>query len=144
MNSSARRAFLLGWAGVLPFLISAMCILSPDLRVIAVHAMLLYAALILSFLGGVHWGIELNKLEKSEILFSGYFVSVVPALLGFLSFFLKPSMGLIVLSIGFFGLLSYDLRCVRKGDAPDWYAKLRIQLTAVVLICLLVAVTSLE
>lgn len=62
--SALHRATLLrrlGWAGVLPQLVLVVMIASgaPSLHWAAVASATLYAALILSFIGGIWWGIAL-------------------------------------------------------------------------------------
>jgi hypothetical protein len=51
-------AWALGIAGLLPFVASAagLWLLAPDWASFAALALLTYAAVIVSFLGGIHWG----------------------------------------------------------------------------------------
>lgn len=141
MASHLNVALGLGWAGVLPFVTSAVLVWAPSMFETAVHAILYYGAIILSFLGGVHWGIEL-KSEKTVPVVLGYFLSIVPSLVAFFALFLQTFFALLMLAIGFLGLLIYDRQRARQGYAPDWYAKLRLQLTTAVLFCLLSALIA--
>ena len=53
----------LGYAGVLPFVacVLAVALLEGEGRAFAVRALVAYGAVILSFLGAVHWGLLLRQ-----------------------------------------------------------------------------------
>ncbi|MFC7474774.1 DUF3429 domain-containing protein [Dankookia sp. GCM10030260] len=57
-----RPTLWLGLAGLLPFLGTALLAWTapPDWRGVALHALAAYGAVILSFLGAVHWGLALR------------------------------------------------------------------------------------
>lgn len=142
MKSLPRVPFVLGWAGVLPFLACAILVWSPLMHEAALQGILLYGAIILSFLGGVHWGLELRQSESQITLGSGYSLSVIPALVAFLAFYFQSFLSLLIIAMGFLGLLVHDLQRVREGRVPAWYGVLRLQLTTAVLLCLLSAVIA--
>lgn len=100
-----------------------------------------YGACILSFMGGVQWGVLLPR-EDSHVPFFRYLVSVLPALLAFLCLLIPSRPGLIGLIAGFLALLAYDLSTVRQGLAPRWYASLRVQLTLAVVALLGISVLA--
>lgn len=135
-----RAAFLLGWAGVIPFAgLSLAAALDLDLLPAAPQVLLVgYGACILSFMGGAQWGLTtagpLNP--RSGLRFGS---AVLPALLAWLTLFLAWKPALCLLAAGFGLLLAYDLATVRAGLAPPWYGALRIQLTAAVILLLLAA-----
>lgn len=145
MTTFSKIAYALGWAGVIPFLLAAFLVWFPllDLRESAVRILCLYGGIIFSFLGGVHWGLELRQREKSASLISGYIISVIPSLVAFAAVFMPPFLGLMILSVGFVGMVIYDYRMLIRKNAPDWYVNLRIQLTTVVFICLFSALVAL-
>ena len=132
-----RPAMVLGGAGVLPFvgLTGALAFGLGDLEQVS-GALRLYGAIILSFMGGVHWGIA---TKRSEDRASPYVVSVLPALWAFAMAFPPAPMGLAGMAVGFAALVAYDLRFVRQGDLPQWYGRLRLWLTTVVCLCLVSA-----
>ena len=136
-----RPAFLLGWAGVLPFaLLTAAAVLGFDpLSLDARAALLAYGAAILSFLGGVQWGVLLPRSPGEASLPWRYGVSVLPALLACLCLLVPHRLGLVGLAAGLAGLLVYDLSTLRSGLAPGWYGTLRLQLTGAVVVLLAVA-----
>lgn len=133
---------LLGWSGVLPFAgLSAALVAGADLPMIeASDALRGYAVIILSFMGAVHWGLALSAVaerstpDRTEAwLYAG---SVVPALAGFLALLVGWSAGLALLAVSFIALFAVDARLVRAGIAPRWYLRLRLHLTAAVVVCL--------
>lgn len=134
---------LLGWAGVAPFAFfaaaSALDIhpwsLDPKLALRA------YGACILSFMGGVQWGILLPQ-EAGHAPFSRYLVSVLPALLAVVCLIIPNAPGLIGLTAGFLALPAYDMSTVSQGLAPGWYASLRVQLTLAVVALLSLAMLA--
>ena len=106
-----------------------------------VSVLALYAAVILSFMGAVHWGLAMAEFGGHRDTAWSYIVSVLPALLGWFALaFLPIGAALGVIAFGFGLLLLYDLRALRLDRAPAWYAKLRWPLTLVVVPCLLLAI----
>lgn len=72
-----RLAFLLGLSGLLPQILAAAISLHPPHAAFGQFVAFLYAALILSFLGGLWWGIAAASPAAPRWL---YLVSVVPSL----------------------------------------------------------------
>ncbi|BCX19300.1 MAG: hypothetical protein KatS3mg117_2982 [Geminicoccaceae bacterium] len=130
-------AALLGFAGLLPFVAGALAALAGGpLGPWASAALLAYAAVILSFMGGVHWGLAMSAERPSWLR---YGASVVPALLGWAALLLGGRFGFLLLVASFASLLAYDLGAVRAGEAPAWYPRLRWPLTTGVVLTLLLA-----
>jgi Protein of unknown function (DUF3429) len=97
-----------------------------------------YSAIILSFMGAVHWGLAMADVHVLRV--SGYIVSVIPALVGWFAIsFLPLPVALRVIAAAFALLLLFDLRAVRIAQAPAWYGRLRVPLTLVVVPALLIA-----
>lgn len=139
---------LLGLAGLIPFIWGAITVLLPDLglwtaqvigpRFAGPYVMLFYGAVILSFMSGVLWGFA-TQLEGRQAA-SGYALSTLPALWAFFMTGGGPTGAGISLMAGFAGLLGLDWLFWRYGVAPNWWMRLRILLTTVVLICLSIGV----
>jgi hypothetical protein len=88
-----------------------------------------YGACILSFMGAVHWGLEMA--EHGGRFPTRYAVSVLPSLLATVSLLLpRMEHGLVVEAAGLVGLLAYDIWSVRRGRVMRWYLPLRVSLTA--------------
>jgi hypothetical protein len=140
MKEIPSLAFWLGWAGVIPFAALAALVAAGGGAGIdataALRAVVCYGVIILSFMGGVQWGLEMERGDGDG---SGFVASVVPALLAFAVTFIDPAAALAVLAAGFMLLLVYDLRRVRAGIGPAWYGRLRMQLTTAVVLSLLAA-----
>lgn len=131
----------LGGFGLLPFVAGAALVVGSDVTWV-MHALRYYAAVILSFMGGVHWGLAIADFGGGADRSSSWMRlggSVLPALFAWLGLLLLPVPGLLVTAAAFAILLLGDLLAVRKGMAPLWYARLRLPLTAVVVVCLITA-----
>ncbi len=143
--------WLLGLSGLLPFVGLALLLsgafsdldrlrglLSPDA---AGNALLTYAAIILSFMGGAQWGLSMRAPSReANSAQLGYVVSVMPALLAWFAILLSPpAAAMLIMAAGFCALLAFDLTTVRNGIAPAWYPALRFPLTIMVTLSLIVS-----
>ena len=137
----------LGGLGALPFATLALASVVADgsVREFLSLALALYGAVILSFLGGVHWGLAIAGQGQSKvdsISARRLSFSVVPALAGWGALFLPTPFGLSVLAAAFVGMLLFDLEACQKGETPPWYPKLRVPLTIVVAASLLIGAVA--
>ncbi|MGE5267452.1 MAG: DUF3429 domain-containing protein, partial [Deltaproteobacteria bacterium] len=114
MKEIPSPAFWLGWAGVIPFATLAALVVANGGAGIdaatALRALISYGVIILSFMGGVQWGLEMTREDGSG---PGFLASVMPALIAFAVSFIDPAAALAILAAGFILLLIYDLRRVR-------------------------------
>jgi hypothetical protein len=132
-----KPAFVLGFLGAVPFVALALAALTGGaLGAWALAALLAYGAIILSFMGGVHWG---WAMAADEPTFARLGASVVPSLLGWAGFLLGGAIGFLVVAAGFAALLWLDLQAIAEGRAAAWYRQLRWPLTVIVVLSLLVA-----
>ena len=139
-----RAPLLLGLAGLIPFLWGALTVVSPDLaqwgmntlgpRFIAPFVLLNYGVIILCFMSGVLWGFA-TRSEGSQAAL-GYTLSVIPALWAFFMVGGGAAQSAVYLMAGFTGLLALDWSFWRQELAPEWWMRLRILLTTVVVACL--------
>lgn len=123
LDDTRRTALALGYAGLIPFVFLAtdplfFGMIEPAL---AERALLAYAAIILSFLGGVVWGRVMGQTGAGMALV----ISNAAALLGWVAVLIGGAMGLVLAAIGFALILLYDLR----SGLPDWFRRLRIYLS---------------
>lgn len=136
----------LGAAGLIPFVgLAAGIATGLDLGWGAdalARALALYGALILSFLGGVRWGIAVVT-EEQDAARRGYLIAVVPSLLAWATFLLAPGAQLWVLCAlhVVLGLLDYGLVC--REEAPEWFGRLRLGLSGVAALSLGIAAAML-
>lgn len=124
---------LLGYGGLIPFIVMAiLSIAEPAHGIIYRGALLLYGAVILSFVGAIHWGAAMFATELSnKTRRACYLWSVVPALMGWSTYILAPVPSAMLLVLGF--LLQYwrDLSIREAVAWPGWYLPLRVRLTMV-------------
>ena len=138
-----RAPFLLGLAGLLPFLAGAANSLGLTGGIgfpAAPHPMALmgegptllvaYATVILSFMSGILWGFATRSGRGAF-----YVLSVVPALWAFFTIG-DPQDQLVRFMAGFLILSLIEQLYIRAGLTPDWWQPLRSGLTIVVLLCL--------
>lgn len=139
MDSSKDAAALpagaqaLGLAGLVPFVAAALAtLLLPEAgqRELAGRVLLGYGAVILSFLGGVHWGLVLR--DRPAQPFRPLAIGVLPSLLGWGSLFLPHEQALAVQVACFGGFWLYEHRVLGPAVLPAEYLALRRWLTLAV------------
>ena len=140
-SATPSAARWLGLAGLIPFAAAAGAGMVPvaPLHDLALQALLAYGAVILSFLGGIRWGLATAMVEDPAALSGPLCASVLPALLGWFALLVPASAGLIVLALGFAAMLLADLRLTM---APPWYRSLRLPLSAGAITALLVGLVT--
>ncbi len=134
--------YLLGLLGLVPFIYfsfidSYFAIFNIEDRLTFI---ITYAAIILSFLGGIHWGIGMlnrNHADPSIESKLRFFISVIPSILGWVSIFLYEYHAIMLLTLSFLLILLYDFISFRLNNFFQWYLFLRIILTFIVITSLL-------
>ena len=131
-----KPAVWLGFAGLIPFFLAAAIGLLPaaPLHDLSLQALLAYGAVILSFLGGIRWGLAIATTEPAD-LFGPLLLSVSPALLGWIALLVSTPIGLVLLALSFAAMLIADLRL---STAPHWYRSLRLPLSIGAVVTLLI------
>ena len=132
-------AKILGYAGLLPFIFIPILIIIGlmDAYLGYIH-FVQYSAIILSFMGGIHWLDALQNRRKNHQLFA----SMLPSIIAWLALvFLDGSLLLGVLSLAHLGVLIYDKYALAlKKDILIDYIQMRVLLTTVVVISHLIMV----
>ncbi len=120
---------LLGFGGLAPFGLAALGTHS-GIDALVLYGFLggtAYGAVILSFLGAVHWGLAMQG-DRSHYW---YVWSITPALFGFASLLLFDVEMRVVALIPLFALTwLVDGQAAKYGLIPNWYMRLRSTLTA--------------
>lgn len=124
-------ALAVGAAGLIPF--AALGIGSwfaaPDAAALMLRHLCAYGAVVLAFVGALHWGfailVPMDDFERPRVL--GW--SVVPALVGWMALMLPLRAGMILLIVMFLVHYAMDRRLARMASLPVWYLKLRLWLT---------------
>ena len=136
LNTTAE---IVSYAGVVPFV---LCLLGVALlpsygqRELAQRIAIAYGAVVLAFIGAVHWGLALaGRMTWRPVRVAG---SIVPAPLGVAGILLGGQRGLALLVVGFGVFWLYEHRSV-GAELPAAYLSLRRNLSLVV--CTLLALT---
>lgn len=133
-----RLVAALGYGGLLPFIgLAAASLLGVSPGATA-RALLAYGAVILSFVGALHWAFAmvLPQLPESRRGWM-YAWSTVPALLAWPALLLEPRVGSVILVVAFAIHYLQDRRLVALATLPSWYLPLRLRLSTVAVLCLL-------
>ena len=135
-NKTPPAALWLGYAGLLPFFAGAVLSLpiAAGFRAWGTLLLIGYGAIILSFMGGIHWGAAMTRDDATQASLGK---SVMPSLVALLAFIVGGPFGLVILSLGFAGQLAWDESETKIGHVPGWYPSLRRPLTALVAVSLI-------
>ena len=136
----------LGYGGLLPFAaLAGIGWWAPGTPLWGT-ALLAYGAVILSFVGALHWGFAMVLPGLGAAQRQGLWLwSVVPALLAWPAVLWAAPGAALLLVAGFAAHWLRDWRLVAQTGAalPPWYLGLRTRLTLVACLCLLVGAGAL-
>ena len=126
----ARR---LAYAGLLPFVVGTLLIWVVNEQALSYVALGLsaYAALIISFLGGIHWGVGFAQARPPALLFSW---GVVPSLLAWVAVMMPAHAGLVLSGAMLVACYLVD-RKIYPGQGLARWLTLRFRLSAVAALC---------
>ncbi|KAK4986729.1 hypothetical protein LTR50_005107 [Elasticomyces elasticus] len=147
------QAYYIGMAGVLPYLATSLStvycaweinhnanygtgfLMSDHTAELALHILeplqAGYGAVIISFLGAIHWGLEFAGYGGSHG-YRRYAIGVVAPAVAWPTILLPAEYALITQFLAFNFLYYVDSRATRRGWAPPWYSVYRFVLTFVV------------
>ncbi|PNS16407.1 Transmembrane protein 69 [Sphaceloma murrayae] len=148
-----REAYYVGMAGVLPYLATSVstifCAYEVNLASTAGSGLFLsgrtaeallhiieplqigYGAVIISFLGAIHWGLEFAGYGGHQG-YSRYAIGVVAPAVAWPTIFFPAETALIAQFLAFNFLYYTDSRATQRGWAPPWYSVYRFVLTFIV------------
>ena len=144
-TQTTRTAWLLGLAGLIPFFVAALGVAAgpEEWRGFARGALLGYGAVILSFLGAVHWGLALRApAEEASFGPARLALGVVPSLLAWLALLLPEAPAFAVLVAGLLGTAAAEQWGALRGLVPRGYLTLRWLLSVCAALALIAAWTS--
>ena len=125
-NALAHR---LGYLALLPFVLGALAIwfVRADARGYATAALSAYAAVIVAFLGGIHWGFGFRAGTPDARLFGW---GVVPSLVACTALLMQASAALVIHGVMLVACYLVDRKVYPRQGAAAWLT-LRFRLTAV-------------
>ena len=96
-----------------------------------------YCAIILSFLGGIRWGLGMvfrNGGSPRDLI-----ASCVPPLVGWAAVYAPVPYAFALFAVAFAAQGAWDNFAAHAGMAPRWYGRLRILLTVLVVAAMMLA-----
>jgi Protein of unknown function (DUF3429) len=131
--SPAPVALRLGYVGLLPFVVGVALVwlVGGNVQAHAFAALMLscYAAVIISFLGGIHWGLAMRH-ETAAVPIWLYVWGVVPSLVAWVAVVMPPYAGLVVHGVMLVTCYLVDRRTYPMLGVAPWLT-LRFRLTVV-------------
>ncbi|MCV2354553.1 DUF3429 domain-containing protein [Paucibacter sp. B2R-40] len=133
-------ALRLGHLGLLPFVIGAALVWLVGGRDAEAHAWIsfalsAYAALIISFLGGIYWGLGFRQVEASA---QPFVWGVLPSLGAWVALVMPAYAGLVLHGVMLIVCYLVDRRLYPALGAAAWLT-LRFRLSAVAALCCFLA-----
>ncbi len=128
-TAPSRVPLRLAYAGLLPFVLGAMLVwfVRPDAHGYVTLLLSCYCAVILSFLGAVHWGLA---MRAPDVPSATWIWGVSPALVAWIAVVMPPYAGLVVHGVMLAACYLVDRRTYPLLGAGGWLT-LRFRLTVV-------------
>lgn len=141
-NTPHPMALRLGYLGMVPFAVFALLTwivrpdVHPDEHWYVTFLLSSYAAVSVSLLGGIHWGLAFHSTSPTPLAFIW---GVIPPAVSWIGAVMPPHAGLIVFPIMLVTCYVVDRKVYPAEGAADWLT-MRFRLTVVAsLSCLLAA-----
>ncbi len=117
--SSYPVAFRLGYLALLPFVLGAalVWIVRADAHPYVTAALSGYAAVVLAFIGGIHWGFGFREKNPPPRLFIW---GVVPSLVAWVAVVMQPYAGLVLHGVMFVVCYLVDRKVYPEHGAARW------------------------
>jgi len=140
-TQTERTARLLALSGYVPILVLLLWLMGVDAAHPAREPTLAllesYCAIILSFLGGIRWG--LGMVFRGGGSPRDLIASCVPPLVGWAAVYAPVPYAFALFAVAFAAQGAWDNFAVHAGMAPRWYGRLRILLTVLVVAAMVLA-----
>jgi hypothetical protein len=133
MQKESTTPRLLGYLGLLPFIVSSLLVWVTEYHHYAVQSLTIYAAVIVTFIGGVHWGLAMQAFKTSsnhddQYIRKQFIFSVIPSLVAWLAVVVAQPYALLILAICFVSFW-YLEKTMFSEAVENWYTTLRNHLT---------------
>ena len=129
LSAPNRLPFRLGYLALVPFVLGALLIwmVRIDARPYVGAALSAYAAVVIAFLGGIHWGFAFRQPMPATQLFSW---GVVPALVACVAVVMPHDAGLVIHGVTIVVCYLVDRKVYPAQGAGAWLT-LRFRLSVV-------------
>jgi len=129
-------ARILTLSGTLPFVgVTLLAVMDWQWLTLPMGTVLfIYAAVIASFISGIHWAFALMGHQRIDLLWKSNLVTLL-AWLAALQIF-QTSAWLLLFCFSYLILIDYDL--FKQRIIQAWFWRLRLQASAIVMICILI------
>ena len=122
-DQTRKQVKLLAYAGLTPFvgLAVLLWLVDPDLHPFVALAMTGYGASIVSFLGGIHWGIgfrNVSRMHNAPLFNFGW--GVMPSLLAWVAITMPAFAGLPLLAAILFLCYAVDRKTYPEVGLEEW------------------------
>ena len=128
----------LGYAGLAPFVVLTGLMWLVDSQLLPFVAIALggYAAAIVSFLGGVHWGMGFMKIQADSTTEPNFHFmwGVVPSLIAWLALMMPAYAALPLLGLVLVACYAVDRKTYLASGLAQWLP-MRLRLTVVATLC---------
>lgn len=131
VSTTKKLVLALSYAGIIPFIFFSLLAFLSETHAWAIRANVAYGAVILTFIGAIHWGRLLQRFssdltQKDRVVLV---VSVLPSLLAWVVLigFFNPASSLCILLSGFMAMCAFEGSL--KTYTSAWYRKMRMQLS---------------
>lgn len=119
--------------GVFAALAIACHFLDADLVPMLRYVLTSFGAIVLSFCGGVHWGVALQRAITPP------FIAALPVVAGWGAALVGGRYGLWGLTAAFTAFFLFECVSMCRGTLPPWYLNLRLHATTIAIISLIAA-----
>ncbi len=132
-QTAAALPLFLGYLALLPFVAAAAATwLGPVAwRATAGQGLAVYAAVVASFIGAIHWGLAFTQERPAPTL---WLWGVLPSIVAALAALAPPANGLWVLAAVLVACYAVDRRVYPQQQVAQWLP-LRLRLTALATLC---------
>jgi len=141
-HSSAPPAWAnaLGYAGLIPFVVLSAAFFWPERvsHAFISHALSSYAVAIISFLGAIHWGLEMRESPAETSTPAPWIWGITPSLLAWFTTLLTPPFNLLCMAVLLWLCYRVDQRRYPHYQLESWLP-MRFRLTLVASISCMVS-----
>ena len=143
-DHNGRIAMLLAMAAFIPFATLAIWLAAIEAdhpwRGMTILLLKGNGAIILSFLGGIRWGLATGEDNETTPRLLG--LSALPPLAGWAALMVPDMTGFALLAAAFAAHGAWDQFAVHGGTAPDWFGRLRTRMTMLVTAAMVLAMIA--